>query len=67
MTDPVVFALNSSRAFGSQVAGTIGLPLADHEEREFDDGEHKARPLVNVRNRDVYVIQSLYGEDRQSV
>ncbi|MEZ5445433.1 MAG: ribose-phosphate diphosphokinase [Gammaproteobacteria bacterium] len=67
MTDPVVFALNASRDFGLHVARTIGLPLAAHEEREFDDGEHKARPLVNVRNRDVYVIQSLYGDQRQSV
>ena len=67
MTDPVVFALNASREFGMQVARRIGLPLADHEEREFDDGEHKARPLVNVRNRDVYVIQSLYGDAGQSV
>jgi ribose-phosphate pyrophosphokinase len=67
MTDPVVFALNASHDFGLHVARTIGLPLAAHEEREFDDGEHKARPLVNVRNRDVYVIQSLYGDDRQSV
>jgi ribose-phosphate pyrophosphokinase len=67
MTDPVVFALNASRDFGMQVARRIGLPLADHEEREFDDGEHKARPLVNVRNRDVYVIQSLFGDSSQSV
>jgi ribose-phosphate pyrophosphokinase len=59
--------LNASREFGTQVARRIGLPLADHEEREFDDGEHKARPLVNVRNRDVYVIQSLYGDAGQSV
>ncbi|MCG3202416.1 MAG: putative ribose-phosphate pyrophosphokinase 2 [Gammaproteobacteria bacterium] len=67
MTDPVLFALNASQEFGLGVAREIGLPLADHEEREFDDGEHKARPLVTVRNRDVYVIQSLYGDDRQSV
>lgn len=67
MTDPIVFALNATREFGLRVAREIRLPLAEHEEREFDDGEHKARPRVNVRNRDVYVIQSLYGEDRQSV
>jgi ribose-phosphate pyrophosphokinase len=37
-----------------------------HEEREFEDGEHKARPLESVRGRDVYVIQSLYGDHEQS-
>src|SRR5690606_19275225 len=38
-----------------------------HEEREFEDGEHKARPLVNVRDRDVYVLQSLGGDATASV
>lgn len=41
--------------------------MAEHEEREFEDGEHKARPLVSVRGQDVYVIQSLYGDPEQSV
>ncbi len=40
--------------------------MSEHEEREFEDGEHKARPLVNVRGRDVFVVQSLYGDDSQS-
>jgi ribose-phosphate pyrophosphokinase len=43
------------------IARTLGHPLAEHEEREFEDGEHKARPLAPVRNRDVYVVQSLHG------
>ncbi len=62
-----VFALNSSRAFGECVAESMGTPLAGHEEREFEDGEHKARPLENVRGRDVFVIQSLYGDTEQTV
>ncbi len=60
--DPCLFALNASRPYGERVASALGLPLAGHEEREFEDGEHKARPLENVRGRDVYVIHSLYGE-----
>ncbi|HUW36879.1 MAG TPA: ribose-phosphate pyrophosphokinase [Rhodocyclaceae bacterium] len=59
-----LFALNSSRAFGERVGRSLGLPLSEHEEREFEDGEHKSRPLVSVRGRDVYVLQSLY-QDRQ--
>ena len=62
-----LFALNASREFGERVAAAAGLPLAPHEEREFEDGEHKARPLVNVRGRDVYVVSSLYGDPQQSV
>ncbi len=43
------------------MAAVLGASLAEHEEREFEDGEHKARPLVSVRGRDVYVIHSLHG------
>lgn len=49
------------------VAAHLRLSLSEHEEREFEDGEHKARPLENVRNQDVYVIHSLYGDATQSV
>jgi ribose-phosphate pyrophosphokinase len=61
-----LFALNRSHDFGRQVANAIGIELAAHEEREFEDGEHKARPLVNVRNTDAFVIHSLYSDADQS-
>lgn len=64
--DPCLFALGASRSFGEQVASVLGITLGTHEEREFEDGEHKARPLENVRGRDVYVIHSLYGEPGMS-
>lgn len=59
---PRLFALHSTRAFGTAVAPHAGVALSPHEEREFEDGEHKARPLVSVRGCDVYVMQSLYSE-----
>ena len=62
-----LFALGASRAFGERVAERLGTPLADHEEREFEDGQHKARPLVSVRGRDVFVLHSLHGDEAQSV
>lgn len=65
--DLVLFALESSREYGEKIAGRAGIRLSAHEERSFEDGEHKARPLVSVRGRDVYVIQSLYSDDAQSV
>lgn len=61
-----LFALDASRPFGERVAASLGQALASHEEREFEDGEHKARPLENVRGKDVYVIHSLYGEPDMS-
>jgi len=62
-----LFALNSSRAFGESVSQRLGIPLSEHEEREFEDGEHKSRPLVSVRGKDVYVVQSLYQDTQLSV
>ena len=64
---PLVFALHASRSFGEGVARQLGISLSACEERDFEDGEHKSRPLVNVRNRDVFVIQSLYADTQQSV
>lgn len=56
-----LFALNGSEELGASTARALGEPLAPHEERDFEDGEHKARPLVSVRGEDVYVLHSLAG------
>ena len=45
----------------------LGIDHSNHEEREFEDGEHKSRSLANVRGRDVFVVQSLCGDERMSV
>lgn len=63
----LLFALDATRTFGETVSRQLGVELSPHEERVFEDGEHKARPLVNVRGRDVFVVQSLHGDDRQTV
>jgi ribose-phosphate pyrophosphokinase len=56
-----LFALHATAELGKRVADALGQSLAAHEERDFEDGEHKGRPLDNVRNADVYVVQSLHG------
>ena len=61
-TAPLLFAPLASRAFGERVAACLGVPLAPLEERDYEGGEHKSRPLVSVRGRAVYVIQSLSGD-----
>jgi ribose-phosphate pyrophosphokinase len=57
----LLFALNATREFGASIASRLGIELAAHEERAFEDGEHKARPLIDVRGADTYVVQSLHG------
>jgi ribose-phosphate pyrophosphokinase len=48
------------------VAGRLEIALAPHEERSFEDGEHKARPLQDVRGHDVFVLHSLHGDNDES-
>lgn len=67
LDDIRLFALSESRPFGQSVAAAYGTELDDHLEQTFEDGEHRVRPNVNVRGRDVFVIQSLYADDTWSV
>ena len=61
-----IFALNASKDLGTAIATALGEPLAAHEEREFEDGEHKVRPLDTVSGADTYVVQSLHSGPQQS-
>lgn len=56
-----LFALKGSESLGVGVARALETDLDPHEERDFEDGEHKARPLVSVRGHNVYVVHSLNG------
>lgn len=62
-----LFALNGSEAFGELIASQLNISLSKHEERDFEDGEHKIRPLEDVNREEVFVIHSLYSDDKQSV
>lgn len=63
MLDSVsLFAPAATRDFGARVAAALGVRLSASEEREFGDGEHKMRPLESVRQKSVYVIQSMHGD-----
>lgn len=62
-----LFALDASREYAERVGRALGVALSPHEERDFEDGEHKSRPLVSVRERDVFVVQSLHADPAQSV
>lgn len=61
-----LFAMNATAELGSAVAAALGRRLANHEERDFEDGEHKTRPLDAVCGQDVYVIQGLHSGPTQS-
>lgn len=66
-----IFALEGSQAYGKKVASHLGLELTPHDEKNFDDGECYTKPTSekegNVRGHNVFVIQSLYTDNRESV
>lgn len=58
---PCFFALSESGALGVEVCRAAGLAPAPLEERRYESGEFKLRPLESVRGRTVFVFQSLAG------
>ena len=62
-----IFALNSSKPYGERVAQNFG-GLTHHDEYDFPDGENFAKSGAgsegNVRGHNVFVIQSLYSDQR---
>jgi ribose-phosphate pyrophosphokinase len=64
---PALYSLGGSGALATTIANNLGIDVAEHEERDFEDGEHKIRPLTSVRNREVYVLANLVSSPGQSV
>lgn len=62
----MLFAPKLSAAFAGSVAESLGTRLTASEEREFDGGEHKMRPLEDVQGQHVFVVHSLCGSDEAS-
>jgi ribose-phosphate pyrophosphokinase len=62
-----LFSLAAGRPLLARVCRQLGVEPARCEERVFEDGEHKLRPLESVRGRDVYIVESLFGADGLSV
>lgn len=65
--DLCLFALAASETFADAIARRLGADLQPLELRAFEDAEHKIRPLVSVRGRDVFVLAALHGEPDASV
>lgn len=62
-----LFGLASGRPFAEAVSARLAWPLSAIEERSFEDGEHKVRPLESVRDADAYVVHGLDGVVDESV
>jgi ribose-phosphate pyrophosphokinase len=60
---PALVALSESRDLAAAVALEADLPVVPIEERSFEGGEFKLRPLESVRGRQVFALQALAGTD----
>ncbi len=57
----LLFSLDPECIVAPALAAELDESLSPHEDRSFEDGEHKLRPLVDPRGADAYVICSLHG------
>ncbi len=62
-----IFALCSTKYFGSDTAKSMRAELSKGVDSSFPDGESYARPGEDVRGKDVFVIQSLHNVDNETV
>ena len=58
----VLLSLACGAEFAARIAQALGIAPLPVEERGFEDGEHKIRPLSSVRGADVYLVQSLHAD-----
>jgi ribose-phosphate pyrophosphokinase len=62
----LIHSLDPHCTFAPALAAALDETLAPHEDRGFEDGEHKWRPLTDPRGEDAYVIASLHGGPLES-
>jgi ribose-phosphate pyrophosphokinase len=58
----LLYSLDRESTLALALSRALEEPLAAHEERRFDDGERKWRPLTDPRGQDAYVLASLHGD-----
>jgi ribose-phosphate pyrophosphokinase len=58
---PLVFSPTESHTLGISASQSAGIEFAALEERHYEGGEFKLRPMQSVRDRTVFVLQSLVG------
>lgn len=57
----LLFSLEKESALAAALAAELDETIAPHEDRAFEDGEHKYRPEVDPRGADAYVLAGLHG------
>lgn len=67
MNDLRIFGLGSSQDFADQVCAHLAMRRTGHKEELYDDGEPYLLSSENVRGCDVFIIESLFSCEKESV
>ncbi|MEK0416384.1 MAG: hypothetical protein RI949_390 [Pseudomonadota bacterium] len=59
----LLFNLDLESPLAAQVAAKLGCAIAPHEDRRFEDGEHKVRPLIDPRGAHAVVLACLAAQE----
>lgn len=62
----LIFSLDGSDPLAEALCDALDESRSPHEDRAFEDGERKTRPLVDPRGEDIYVVASLHGGPHES-
>jgi len=57
----LLYSLDPGCALAAALSLELDQPISRHEERRFEDGECKLRPLSDPRGEDAYVLLGLHG------
>ena len=63
----IIFGLSNGREIANYIASKKDISLGIYEEIKFSDGELLLHSKTSVRNKNVYIVQSLYTSKNRSV
>ena len=66
-TSKIIFALSSNPKLAKRVAELANVPLGESQIERFSDGEIIVRCLSDVKDKDVYVIQSTIAPTTEKI
>jgi ribose-phosphate pyrophosphokinase len=66
-TDYIIFGLNASKDLAGKIAKELNMPLGKAEVGRFNDGEISIKINENVRNKQVFIVQSTARQATSSI
>lgn len=65
--DAIIFSGNANHLLAEKIAQYLGVSLGEIDLGRFNDGEIRVSINTNVRNRDIFIVQSNCPSEHQSI